>query len=72
MQQTGKNELSDMALSPDEILISIWNDLLPHRTTIIEDGKIDVTTDNGETYQGREMSDGEQVTPVNKKMRSQF
>jgi hypothetical protein len=61
MEHEGKNERPEMPVSPDEILISIWNDLLPHRQLIIKDGKITVSITNGVTYQGREMSDGERV-----------
>jgi ABC-type lipoprotein export system ATPase subunit len=62
LQIEGKNELPKMQDSPDEVLICLWNDILPHRKLIIEDGKITVSIPGGgNTYQGREMSDGERV-----------
>jgi hypothetical protein len=63
LQLKRKNELPEMPDSPDEVLIRLWNDLLPHRKLLIEDGKITVSIPGvGNTYQGREMSDGERVT----------
>ncbi len=61
MQHEGKNELPEMPDSADEILLRIWNDLLPHRQLVIEDGKINVLILGRNTYHGREMSDGERV-----------
>src|ERR671933_401796 len=61
MQHEGKKELPDMPDSADEILLRIWNDLLPHRQLVIEDGKINVSISGSNTYHGREMSDGERV-----------
>ena len=60
-QNQGRNELPEMPESPDEMLLRIWNDLLPHRQLVIEDGKITVSLSDGNTYHGREMSDGERV-----------
>lgn len=61
MQRENRNELPEMPDSADEILLRIWNDLLPHRQLVIEDGKITASISSGNTYQGREMSDGERV-----------
>jgi ABC-type lipoprotein export system ATPase subunit len=62
LQSEGKNELPEMPDSSDEVLLRIWNDLLPHRKLIIEDGKITVSLPGlVNTYHGREMSDGERV-----------
>lgn len=62
LQSEGKKELPEMLDSPDEVLLRIWNDLLPHRKLIIEDGKITVSFPGlVNIYQGREMSDGERV-----------
>lgn len=61
LQHEGKNELPKMSDSPDEILLCIWNNLLPHRQLVIEDGKITVSLSGGNAYHGREMSDGERV-----------
>lgn len=61
MERENKNERPEMPDSADEILLQIWNDLLPHRQLVIEDGKIIASISTGNTYQGREMSDGERV-----------
>jgi hypothetical protein len=72
MQSEGKNELPQLPDSPDEILLNIWNDILPHRKLVIKDGKINVLISGNDVcqdalilgdgiYQGREMSDGERV-----------
>lgn len=61
MEREDKNERPEMPDSADEILLRIWNDLLPHRKLVIEDGKITASILTGNTYQGREMSDGERV-----------
>ncbi|MCF2147925.1 AAA family ATPase [Desmonostoc muscorum LEGE 12446] len=61
MEFEGKNERPEMPFSPDETLIHIWNDILPHRKLAIKDGKITVSMTNRVIYQGREMSDGERV-----------
>lgn len=61
MERENKNERPEMPDSADEILLRIWNDLLPHRQLVIEDGKITASISTGNTYQGREMSDGERV-----------
>lgn len=61
MEREDKNERPEMPDSADEILLRIWNDLLPHRQLVIEDGKIIASISTGNTYQGREMSDGERV-----------
>jgi energy-coupling factor transporter ATP-binding protein EcfA2 len=42
-----------------EDLSEIWNYLLPHRTILLEDYKVMVS--NGNSYHGKEMSDGERV-----------
>lgn len=61
MEREDKNERPEMPDSADEILLRIWNDLLPHRQLVIEDNKITASISTGNTYQGREMSDGERV-----------
>ena len=61
LERENKNERPHLPSSPDEILLSIWKDLLPHRELIIEDGRINVLTSANDVYQGREMSDGERV-----------
>lgn len=61
MQSQGINQLPQLPNSPDEILLSIWNDILPHRKLVIENGKINVLISGNDGYQGREMSDGERV-----------
>ena len=48
--------------SPIDILIKIWEEVLPHRKIFLEDGKVGVKYDNyGTEYHGQEMSDGEKV-----------
>jgi ABC-type cobalamin/Fe3+-siderophores transport system ATPase subunit len=62
MQSEGKNELPQLLHSPHETLLSIWNDILPHRKLFIDKNKINVLVpDNNDVYQAREMSDGERV-----------
>jgi Protein of unknown function (DUF4435)/AAA domain, putative AbiEii toxin, Type IV TA system len=46
--------------SPVEILLKIWDELFPHRKITLDDMKVKVTYLEN-TYQGREMSDGERV-----------
>ncbi|SHG11673.1 AAA domain-containing protein, putative AbiEii toxin, Type IV TA system [Flavobacterium fluvii] len=47
--------------SPIDIIIKIWNSLLPHRNISFNDGKITVSTSSGDNYHGKDMSDGERV-----------
>ncbi|MEG5049729.1 MULTISPECIES: AAA family ATPase [unclassified Microcoleus] len=61
MEREDKNERPELPSSPDEILLSIWKNILPHRELVIEDGKINVLISGNDVYQGREMSDGERV-----------
>ncbi|MEG4350163.1 AAA family ATPase [Microcoleus sp. LAD1_D3] len=61
MEREGKNERPEIPNSPDEILLNIWKDILPHRELVVEDGKITVLISGNNVYQGREMSDGERV-----------
>lgn len=43
-------------------VITIWNDLITHRTLYIdENNKLLIKTDNGESYEAYRMSDGERV-----------
>lgn len=48
--------------SPIDILVKLWEEILPHRKICLEDGKVSVkdVTYGGE-YHGKEMSDGEKV-----------
>lgn len=61
MEREDKNERPELPNSPDEILLNIWKDILPHRELVIEDGKINVLISGNDVYHGREMSDGERV-----------
>jgi len=61
MEAGGKDERVKIPNSPDDILVNIWKDLLPHRELVIEDNIINVLTSNNTIYQGGEMSDGERV-----------
>ena len=48
--------------SPIEVLINLWDEILPHRSISLRDGKVTVTdTLHGTEYHGKEMSDGERV-----------
>lgn len=42
-------------------IVSIWSDLLPHRSLRLHDGKVMVNTGLPSEYLGKEMSDGERV-----------
>jgi hypothetical protein len=61
MEREDKNESVTIPNSPDDILLEIWKDLLPHRELVIEDNKINVLTSRKTMYQGGEMSDGERI-----------
>ena len=61
MEHEGKNESVKIPNSPDDILLEIWKELLPHRELVIEDNKINVLTSGKTIYQGGEMSDGERI-----------
>ncbi len=48
--------------SPIDVLINLWDEILPHRKISLRDGKVTVTdTLHGTEYHGKEMSDGERV-----------
>lgn len=48
--------------APIDTLIKLWNEILPHRTISLEDGKVSVKhVYLGKEYHGKEMSDGERV-----------
>lgn len=48
--------------SPIDVLIKLWDEILPHRQIVLEDGKVKVIDKAHETeYHGKEMSDGERV-----------
>jgi len=48
--------------APIDILIKLWNEILPHRAISLEDGKVSVKHISlGKNYHGKEMSDGERV-----------
>jgi len=62
MEFEGKNEQVKVPNSPDEILLNIWEALLPHRKLVIENGQIKVLNPaSNSSYQARQMSDGERV-----------
>lgn len=59
-RETGK--YSDVPDAPIDVLIKLWNEILPHRTISLEDGKVSVKhVSLGKEYHGKEMSDGERV-----------
>jgi energy-coupling factor transporter ATP-binding protein EcfA2 len=48
--------------APIDILVRLWEEILPHRRIVLEDGKVSVQdVNNGTNYHGKEMSDGEKV-----------
>ncbi|EOV0125238.1 DUF4435 domain-containing protein [Vibrio parahaemolyticus] len=48
--------------SPIDILISLWDEILPHRKIVLTDGKVKVVDRlSGSEYHGKDMSDGERV-----------
>ena len=48
--------------SPIDILVKLWEEILPHRKIFLEDGKVSVKdATHGTEYHGKEMSDGERV-----------
>ncbi|MCR4305109.1 MAG: AAA family ATPase [Gallionella sp.] len=59
-RETGKYiEVPD---APIDALIKLWNEILPHRTILLDDGKVSVRhVSLGKEYHGKEMSDGERV-----------
>ncbi|WP_197029258.1 DUF4435 domain-containing protein [Alicyclobacillus macrosporangiidus] len=57
----GSDTKPDIPVSPMDTLLTIWRDLLPHRTLILRDAKVSVVDNTGNIYHGREMSDGERV-----------
>jgi energy-coupling factor transporter ATP-binding protein EcfA2 len=48
--------------SPIDIIVRLWNDVMPHREISFEDGKVLVNKDGIAEYHGKGMSDGERVT----------
>jgi ABC-type lipoprotein export system ATPase subunit len=48
--------------APIDVLIKLWDEVLPHREIVLADGKVKVIDKvNGTEYLGKEMSDGERV-----------
>jgi len=59
-RESGK--FSGVPEAPIDVLIKLWNEILPHRTISLEDGKVSVKhVSLGIEYHGKEMSDGERV-----------
>jgi hypothetical protein len=59
-RESGK--FSGVPEAPIDVLIKLWNEILPHRTISLEDGKVSVKhVSLGVEYHGKEMSDGERV-----------
>lgn len=57
-----KKEYIPVSDAPIDTLIKLWNEILPHRTISLEDGKVSVRhVSLGKEYHGKEMSDGERV-----------
>lgn len=51
-----------VADAPIDIIVELWNDIMPHREIIFEDGKVLVKKTGIAEYHGKGMSDGERVT----------
>lgn len=48
--------------APIDVLIKLWDEILPHRKIVLEDGKVKVIDNlHGTDYHGKEMSDSERV-----------
>lgn len=48
--------------APIDVLIKLWDEILPHRKIVLADGTVKVVdTAHGKEYHGKEMSDGERV-----------
>lgn len=59
-RETGK--FSEVPDAPIDVLIKLWNEILPHRTISLDEGKVSVKhVALGKEYHGKEMSDGERV-----------
>lgn len=48
--------------SPIDVIIRLWQDIMPHREISFEDGKVMVKKVGQAEYHGKQMSDGERVT----------
>lgn len=47
--------------APIDIIVKLWNDIMPHREISFDDGKVLVRKTGQAHYHGKEMSDGERV-----------
>lgn len=62
LETRAKKEYIPVPDAPIDTLIKLWNEILPHRTISLEDGKVSVKhVSLGKEYHGKEMSDGERV-----------
>jgi len=62
LETRAKKEYIPVSEAPIDTLIKLWNEILPHRTILLEDGKVSVRhVPLGKEYHGKEMSDGERV-----------
>jgi ATPase subunit of ABC transporter with duplicated ATPase domains len=48
--------------APIDVIIQLWQDIMPHREISFEDGKVTARKTGQAEYHGKEMSDGERVT----------
>lgn len=48
--------------APIDVIVQLWNDIMPHREISFEDGKVMVRKVGQAEYHGKGMSDGERVT----------
>lgn len=54
------NQQNPIPKSVIDVIITIWDDVLPHREIAFKDGKVTTKSSSNE-YEAREMSDGERV-----------
>jgi len=47
--------------APNDIIVRIWMELMPHRIISFTDGKVLIRKEGADDYHGKEMSDGERV-----------
>jgi hypothetical protein len=48
-------------MTPIDIIESVWQDIMPHNRIEFKNGRIAVSIQDGDSYHGKEMSDGERV-----------
>jgi len=54
-------EYSEVPKAPIDIIIELWNSIMPHRELTFLDGRVITKKEGATEYHGQEMSDGERV-----------